>query len=396
MLYDSGVSRKLYRAHMKFIRILVCLVLLYFMTRAEGQAEPVATYSGDVGPLIERKCVHCHRPGGVAPTPFMSYAEVRSWAKQSYTPLDALLRTRAMPPWPADPGVGEFTNREYMSEPEIDLMLNWISAGYPRGDGDYDGPTPPGEWELGEPDLLLEFPEYTVPESVKAEIRRVVIPTNLPEDRWIVATEVRPGNTYAVRGIFGGVAGSFQPGQTITRYAPPFAMELKRGAAFDIHVHYVKDEGVAETDQSRIGVHFAEGAGPWRAVLEAPLRAEAFTIPAGKADFEVSVSFTFPEDGVVLAVMPNMHERGKRVAYSIRLPDGSEQRLLEIPKWNPKWKYRYMLREPIAAPKGSVVIANATFDNSEANLKNPDPWSDVSSGPAGETFEGWLSYSIAN
>ena len=68
--------------------------------------------------------------------------------------------------------------------------------------------------------------------------------------------------------------------------------------------------------------------------------------------------------------------------------------MLSIPDWNPNWKYRYVLREPVAAPKGSVVTATAVFDNSEANLKNPDPWSDVASGPAGETFEGWMSYAL--
>jgi hypothetical protein len=384
------------QAPMKPIRIAWCFVPLLLVARVYGQPEPVATYSADVGPLIERKCVHCHRPGGVAPTPFMSYAEVRSWAKQSYTPLDALLRTRAMPPWPADPNVGEFTNREFMTQAEIDLLLRWIAAGYPRGDGGYEGPATPGEWEEGEPDQVLELPEYTVPESVRGEIRTVLIPTNLPEDRWIIATEVRPGNAYAVRGIFGGTVGAFQPGQSVTRYGPPFATRLRQGDAINVDVHYFKDEGVAETDQSRIGLHFAEGAGSWRAVSEAPMRADAFTIPAGKAGFEVSVSFTFPEDGDVLALMPNLHERGKRVAYVLRMPDGSERRLLEIPEWNPKWKYRYVLREPIAAPKGSVVLATATFDNSEANLKNPDPWSAIESGPAGETFEGWLSYAIAD
>ena len=45
-------------------------------------------------------------------------------------------------------------------------------------------------------------------------------------------------------------------------------------------------------------------------------------------------------------------------------------------------------------PAGAVVEVVAVFDNSFDNIKNPDPWSDVTSGPAGETLEGWLEYSL--
>ena len=124
------------------------------------------------------------------------------------------------------------------------------------------------------------------------------------------------------------------------------------------------------------------------------MQAAPFTIAAGKADFEVTTHFTFPEDGEIISLMPIMHDRGERVVYTLRLPDGVEQQLLVIPEWNPNWKYRYVFRKPVLAAMGSIVSATARFDNSEANLKNPDPWSDVSMGPAGETFEGWLGYAL--
>ncbi len=378
-------------------RIAPTIAFTLLAASAHAQTGPVATYSGDVGPLIEQKCVHCHRPGGIAPMPFMSYADVRDFAKRSYTPMDALLKTRAMPPWPANPAVGEFSNREFMTDAEIELLLRWIQAGYPRGDGGYEAPAPPPEWELGTPDHVVILPEYTVPEDIVGELREVSLTVDVPAGRWVVASQVRPGNAYAVRGLYAATLGAaYQPGQAVTRYPSQYAALLKPGEPVAVSLHYVKDEGVAETDQSSIGLYFAaDGALP-RAVMQAPMRAGAFTIPAGKADLELSVSFTFREDGEVLALMPNMHERGRRVSYALRTPEGNERTLLAISEWNPKWKYRYMLREPIAAPKGSIVIATAIFDNSEANLKNLDPWSNVESGPSGETFEGWLSYALAD
>jgi hypothetical protein len=359
---------------------------------AFGQVTANAAYSEAIGPLIEAKCVHCHRPGGIAPTSFMSYGEVRQWLKQSYTPVDALLRTRAMPPWPADPKVGAFLNAEFMTDGEIDLFIGWMKSGMPMGNGEYEGPAPRGEWIGRTPDHVFELPAYTVPQETIGEYKTFQVATDFSEDRWIAGSEIRPGNPYAVSGISGGVLGGHQPGQTTLRYPASYGTLLKKGATVDVRMHYFKEEGIDETDQSYIGVFFAKDDAPRRAILEAPMRADPFTIPAGKADFEVSTQFRFEEDGKIVSFMPVMHFRGKRVAYTLRLPDGTEQSLLVIPEWNPNWKYRYVLREPVSAPKGSVVRAVAVFDNSEENLKNPDPWSDVSMGPEGETFEGWLGY----
>lgn len=361
---------------------------------SEPPSETNATYSEAIGPLIERKCVHCHHPGGLAPMSFMSYAEVREWAKQSYTPLDALLRTRAMPPWPADPEIGAFSNSEFMTDAEIDLFIRWTNAGLPRGNGDYQGPAPRGEWGGGKPDHIFDLPTYTVPEETIGLYKTVQITTDFPEDRWIISSEIRPGNKYVVSGIYGGILGAYQPGQTASRHTAPYGTRLKMGATIDIRIHYSKEEGVEETDQSRIGVFFAKDDTQRRWILEAPMQAAPFTIAAGKADFEVTTHFTFPEDGEIISLMPIMHDRGERVVYTLRLPDGVEQQLLVIPEWNPNWKYRYVFRKPVLAAKGSIVSATARFDNSEANLKNPDPWSDVSMGPAGETFEGWLGYAL--
>lgn len=350
------------------------------------------TYSQSIGPLIERKCVHCHRTGGMAPMPFMSYSEFRQWASRSYTPLDALLRTRAMPPWPADPEIGEFANSEFMTDEDIETLVQWVKAGMPRGNGPYAGPAERGEWTAGDPDHVIALPEYTVPENVIAKYRTVRIETNFPEDRWIVASEIRPGNAYAVRGIAAGVLGAFQPGHTVTRYPEPYGMLLEKGAAVEVTFHYFKEEGVEETDRTRIELYFAKDTALRRPIVQEPMRAEPFVVPAGKADFEVEVRFTFPENAAILAVMPVMHNRGKRVAYALTVPNGAEKTLLSIPEWNPNWKYRYRFREAVPAPKGSVLAATAVFDNSEANLKNPDPWSDAPMGPDGETFEAWLEY----
>ena len=117
----------------------------------------------------------------------------------------------------------------------------------------------------------------------------------------------------------------------------------------------------------------------------------------GRLYATLSIQPRTPRSPVAVRI-EELSEREGFAAWSSLLQEG-EHRLGLFDRWPgarrnpPQNRMRPAhLREPIAAPAGSVVTAHAIFDNSEANLKNPDPWSDVSMGPAGETFEGWLGY----
>ena len=40
-----------------------------------------------------------------------------------------------MPPWHADPHVGEFSNDRSLTDEQIRTLVHWIEAGAPRGEG---------------------------------------------------------------------------------------------------------------------------------------------------------------------------------------------------------------------------------------------------------------------
>src|SRR5262245_65729200 len=49
-------------------------------------AQPAApadavTFSKDIAPILERSCVRCHRPDGVAPMSLVTYEDARPWAR---------------------------------------------------------------------------------------------------------------------------------------------------------------------------------------------------------------------------------------------------------------------------------------------------------------------------
>src|SRR5271169_3418721 len=42
---------------------------------------PAPTFSRDVWPVLRQHCIHCHRPGQIAPMSLMTYADARPYAK---------------------------------------------------------------------------------------------------------------------------------------------------------------------------------------------------------------------------------------------------------------------------------------------------------------------------
>ena len=87
------------------------------------------TYSKDVAPIFNRRCIECHRPREVAPMSLLNYKEVRPWAAA----IKEKVNTRTMPPWLADPIYGQFKNDRRMSQAEIDTIVAWVNGGAPEG-----------------------------------------------------------------------------------------------------------------------------------------------------------------------------------------------------------------------------------------------------------------------
>jgi len=329
---------------------------------------------------------------------FLDYEEIRKWTTgNTNTPLESLLQTRAMPPWPADPTVGHFKNNLHLTEPELKLLLEWIAAGLPRGEGQAQSAKRWVEgWNIGEPDAVFELPEQTVGEDEFSATREVIVETNFEDDRWVIAAEARPGDAELVTRIEAGALGGFRPGNSFVVHPQGTGRLLKRGESIRVTLQYRNQFGLESNDRSKLGVVFAEVDAPVPGpIVEERMAAPDFTIPAGAPQVEVRTRFEFPADGRIVALTPTMQLRGKDVRYEAVTPDGTRHALLSIPVWDPSWQFRYELKTPLAVPRGTIVEAVAHFDNSEENLMNPDPTIDVKARRgAEEFFEGWIAYML--
>jgi hypothetical protein len=100
-------------------------------------------------------------------------------------------------------------------------------------------------------------------------------------------------------------------------------------------------------------------------------------IPPGAANHRVDARVKMENDVTLQAMFPHSHLRGKSWEYAVTYPDGREETLLRVPRYDFNWQMTYMMEKPIVLPKGSVLRTTAWFDNSPNNPSNPDAKAEV-------------------
>jgi hypothetical protein len=159
------------------------------------------TFTKDIAPILQRSCQECHHADGVAPMALVTYEEVRPWAKSMKARTALRSQRGAMPPFFVEKNIGiqKFKHDPSLSDEEISRIARWADGGAPRGDA-ADMPKPlqfdsTNKWTIGEPDLVLRSKDVTVPAIGPDRWGDFgLVPTGLPEDRYVSAVEVREVN----------------------------------------------------------------------------------------------------------------------------------------------------------------------------------------------------------
>jgi hypothetical protein len=183
------------------------------------------TFSRDVAPIFYKSCAECHRPGEAAPFSVLSYKDLRPWAKS----IKEKVISRQMPPWHADPHVGQWANDPRLTQAQINTISAWVDGGAVEGDPKDLPPAPQfvDGWGMGKPDVVIEMPEeYTVEASGPDEYQYFDVATNFKEDKYVQMAEARPGNRKVVHHIIAFVV---PPGQPNLNMVP----KEKRSAALE-------------------------------------------------------------------------------------------------------------------------------------------------------------------
>jgi hypothetical protein len=371
---------------------------------ADTNVKSSVTYSKEVAPILFKNCVTCHRSGEIGPMSLLSYQEARPWAKA----IKQAVQTKKMPPWYADPNYGHFKNDTRLAQGDIDAIVKWADGGAPEGNKADMPPTPKFTegWVLGKPDAVVEMPEaFDVPAEGVIPYKYFTAKTNFGEDKWVRGIEIRPGNRGVVHHIILNMKepgtnaramqglGGTAPGLQATFYPEGVARLVKSGSEIIFQMHYTPN-GKATTDKSYVGLYFAKEP-PKEQMLGHMIANFSFKIPPGDPNYEVRSTWTVPDDVTIRSMMPHMHLRGKDFKYTAYYPDGREEVLLNVPRYDFEWQLGYQPAETIHLPKGTRVECVAHFDNSLNNKFNPDPAKEVRWGD--QTFEemmiGFFDYS---
>jgi len=147
-------------------------------------------FNHDIAPVVYRRCSSCHRPGEAGPFSLLAYSDVKKHATQ----IADVTRRRFMPPCLPEPGYGDFSDEQRLTDEELRLFSDWAAAGAPEGDGSVTPPQFTAGWQLGPPDLIVEAPSsYTLPASGADVYYNFVLSPDLKTPRYIRAIEIRPG-----------------------------------------------------------------------------------------------------------------------------------------------------------------------------------------------------------
>jgi hypothetical protein len=398
-------------------RLSWLLIICLFPVFAKAQKP---SFNRNIGALLYQKCSSCHREGGGAPFELSTFQQ---FAKRKKF-VAAVVQSGYMPPWTADTHFRSFANQTALSEAEKQLILNWVATGAKEGRRfaapalpDFDQPT-----ALGAPDLVLQMPTpYTVPGNGQHHYIAYKIPFELPGDAYVKAVEFVPGNKalvhHASYQLFGTGAGTaaetspdyyvfntdsmvgiaderdfrifqlydslgkapfsvfsngYLPGATVQQYPAGIGFALPRKGVLLIRSLHYSPTPLPRSDQSSLRLWFSDQPAT-RTIQFAAFkpRIAGDTIPAGEVrTYHINLKTT--GDMSLLHINPHMHQLGKSfVAWAIS-PAGDTIPLVKIPQWDFNWQEFYRYERLLHIPSGSVIHAEAVYDNTANNPANPN------------------------
>jgi len=398
-------SRRRGRVALIVLTFAFCLFPIAFVSAHE----PITTrvrFNKEVIRTLQRSCLGCHHPGGVAMS-LATYEEARPWAKA----IKEEVLEKRMPPWHAVKGYGEFRNAPSLTQRDVDVLVNWVEGGAPKGD---DKDLPPGPlystgWQLGPPDLVLKPASEAKVTGDADEYRTLVLPTNLGEARWVTAIDLQPGNAAVVhcaRFYFlrngptaeapmmpaadedvrqRTAAFSWMPGQKPVALDGGVAQLLPAGSRLAVTIHY-HGSGEATKDQTAVGLYFAKTA-PTKSLQSIGVSSADEVIPVGAEPRSLKQSLQIAADTELIGLRPRVHPLMISFQATAYRPDGTQEVLIWTRGYHFDWEPTYLLKQPATLPKGTRVEVIAYFDNSDDNPNNPNNppkpvrWSELTTDP---------------
>ena len=241
-------------------------------------------------------------------------------------------------------------------------------------------------WNI-KPDMIIEMPkDYNVPATGTVNYQNILVKVNFPEDVWVIAAEMRPGNPKVLhhgrvlvrppgsefmkdavpgeayetgslvlaKGEAPETLGKFNPGlgeQNFSLFES--AKFVPKGSDLVFNLHYTSI-GKAATDRSRVGLVFAKTPPKLRYFMHNGPTASNLAIPAGRRKCGSRLGNDAPmsiRSWCTCSRICTFAEKTTNCASSI-LP--ARRETVFKAKWDFNWQMGYDLAQPLNLPKGNA------------------------------------------
>jgi hypothetical protein len=407
-------------------RCFALLIIVLFSAGCQSRSNNSnPTFNEHIAPIIFKNCAPCHRPGEAGPFPLLTYEDVLKKAKT----IQAVTKSRYMPPWPADPSYSHFLGERVLTDSEIQMITSWVENGTPAGDPAKLPPQPqfPKASGLGQPDLVVKMKEpLRLPGDNKDRFFVIKIPYEIPKETFVRAIEFVPGNRKLMHHMNGHIV-QYDDGKKKNPFERPYVVDreslktleesyaairllhddgsypelnrsvanylpgavspagyangiggwklARKGAFLMRDVHYGPTP-VDTEDQSYFNVFFTDKP-PARPTMEMQLGTLGISeivpplIIPPNVEKTFTTSIVTDQDISLLTINPHMHLLGKSFEAFAATPDGRSIPLVKIPKWDFRWQYFYTFPRMLKIPKGSTIAVIGIYDNTANNPNNP-------------------------
>ena len=389
--------------NLNVFKVALIALMLLFQNSILGQEK--INFETNIKPILTKHCVNCHQNGGIAPFALDNWTDVDARAIM----IGAVTASKYMPPWRADTSFQHYKNENYLSKNEIELIQQWIQNEQPRGivERRKEKGLPPNKVKKKQgTEIQIGFNRaFIIKGENKEEFRFFHMPSKIKENGFIQSIEFAPGNKKQVHHSrimidttqsISGIDGLSEEDSSILKYqtkplADPFLFgwvpgndkiifpkgigkKIYANSDFIVNVHYVPSP-IQVVDSSSIIIQLTdepvEREAQTLTLTENNISNQPFIIYPNKKSTFYMRSPILQDSISLISIMPHMHLLGKSFKSYAITPDGNILPLVHVPSWDFNWQTTYQFTKFTVLPKGTVIYAEATYDNTNENPLNP-------------------------
>ena len=389
--------------NLKLFKVVLFASMVLVQNSILGQEK--IDFETNIKPILTKHCVNCHQNGGIAPFALDNWADVDARAIM----IGAVTASKYMPPWRADTSFQHYKNENYLSKTDIELIQQWIQNDQLRGIVERRKEKGSQQIKVKKKqgnEIQIGFNRaFVIKGENKEEFRFFHMPSKIKENGYIQSIEFVPGNKKQVHHSrimidttqsISGIDGLSEEDSSILKYqtkplADPFLFgwvpgndkiifpkgigkKIYANSDFIVNVHYVPSP-IQVVDSSSIIIQLSnepiEREAQTLTLTENNISNQPFIIYPNKKSTFYMRSPVLQDSISLISIMPHMHLLGKTFKSYAITPDGNIIPLVHVPSWDFNWQTTYQFTKFTLLPKGSVIYAEATYDNTNENPLNP-------------------------